>query len=40
MKLLDLVVWFVFYVILTELIIKYVIGFNKFLKIQEDQWKW
>ncbi len=31
---------FFFYVILTELIIKYVIGFSRFVKISEDQWKW
>jgi len=36
MKLFDLVVRFFFsYVILTELIIKYVIGFSRFVKISD-----
>jgi hypothetical protein len=39
MKLLDFVVLIFFLIILSELIIKCVIGFGRFVRILEDQWK-
>jgi hypothetical protein len=40
MRLLDLWSEYVFILILRELIIKCVIGFVRFVRILEDQWKW
>jgi hypothetical protein len=39
MKLLDFVVLIFFLIILSELIIKCVIGIGRFVRILEDQWK-
>ncbi len=41
MKLLDLVGFYVlFLVIFSEVVVKCVVGFGRFVRIVEDQWKW
>jgi hypothetical protein len=40
MKLLNLVVWILFLIILSEWTIKYVIRFGRFVKSSKDQWIW
>ncbi len=39
MKLLDLVVWIFFPIILSEVIVKCIIGFARYVRILKDQWK-